>query len=256
MLLTERRDDVLHVTLNRPDSYNAVNPGLRDRLVEVFDGAEAAGVRAILLRGNGRGFCAGADLKASPTGQSGVDTMRTMRLSTQRLVKSFLDCPVPVVAAVHGVAAGIGLTLALAADICVAATDAKFTAAFAQRAIFPDGATVFLLPRLIGMARTKDFLMRGRSIEAGEALRIGMICETAPPQRLTAAAESAAAELAAMPTVTLSLTKQLLAQAFDLDLGGVLLAERAAQGLSATTEDAVEGRRSFAERRSARFAGR
>jgi 2-(1,2-epoxy-1,2-dihydrophenyl)acetyl-CoA isomerase len=256
VLLTERRGDVLHVTLNRPEAYNAINPKLRDRLVEVFDAVEADGVRAVLLSGSGRGFCSGADLKNSAPARPGVGTMQVMRLSTQRLVRSFLDCPVPVVSAVHGVTAGIGLTLALAADVCIAATDARFVPAFVQRAIVPDGAIAFLLPRMIGIPRTKDFLMRGRPLGAEKAVDIGLISEHVPAEALLETAGEAAQELAAMPTVTLGLAKQMLAQSFELDVAGTLYAERAAQGLSSSTEDAREGKQSFVEKRPARFQGR
>jgi 2-(1,2-epoxy-1,2-dihydrophenyl)acetyl-CoA isomerase len=256
VLLTERRGDVLHVTLNRPGAYNSINPELRDRLVEVFDAVEADGVRAVLLSGSGRGFCSGADLKNSAPARPGVETMQVMRLSTQRVIRSFLDCPVPVVSAVHGVAAGIGLTLALASDVCIAASDARFVPAFVQRAIVPDGAIAFLLPRIIGIARTKDFLMRGRPMDAERAVEIGLISEHVPAEGLMETATQVAEELAAMPTVTLGLTKQLLAQSFELDLAGTLYAERAAQGLSSSTDDAREGKQSFIEKRPATFQGR
>jgi 2-(1,2-epoxy-1,2-dihydrophenyl)acetyl-CoA isomerase len=256
VLVLDRQGDVLHVTLNRPGSYNAINPELRDRLVEVFDAAESDGVRAILLDGNGRGFCSGADLKESAASTPGADTTRVMRLSTQRLIRSFLDCPIPVVAAVHGVTAGIGLTLALASDVCVAAQDARFVPAFIQRAIVPDGAMAFLLPRMIGMARTKDFLIRGRELSAVRAEEIGLISEVVDTESLADHAAEIAAQLAALPTTTVSLTKQMLAQSFDQDLAATLFAERASQGLSSATDDAREGKASFIERRPPTFTGR
>jgi 2-(1,2-epoxy-1,2-dihydrophenyl)acetyl-CoA isomerase len=255
IVLVDRQADVLTVTLNRPGAYNAINPALRDQLSAIFDGAEADGVRAILLYGAGRGFCSGADLKNAAPAAPGLDTTRVMRLSTQKLIRSFLDCPVPIVSAVHGVAAGIGLVLAFGADVCVAASDASFMPAFVQRAIVPDGGIAFLLPRLIGMARTKDFLIRGRALTGDQAAAIGLISEAVAPGDLQMAAAAVAAELAAMPTATLGLLKQMLAQSFDLDLAATLFTERAAQGLSSATDDASEGRRAFAERRAARFTG-
>jgi 2-(1,2-epoxy-1,2-dihydrophenyl)acetyl-CoA isomerase len=255
-LLVDRRADVLHLTLNRPKAYNAINPSLRDRLVEVFDTAEGDGVRAILVAGAGRGFCAGADLKDSAVSGPGLDTTRVMRVSTQRLVRSFLECPVPVVAAVHGATAGIGLLLALGADVCVAASDATFIPAFVQRGIVPDGGITFWLPRIIGMARTKQFLMRGRPLGAAAAAAIGLIAEAVAPEELERTATEIAEELAALPTATLGLLKQLLAQSFDVDLTATLFAERAAQGLASTTDDAREGTKSFIERRPPQFTGR
>lgn len=256
LLITERREDVLHVILNRPERYNAINPALRDRLVEVFESAEDDGTRAVLLSGAGRGFCSGADLQDSAPLGPGLETAKVMRQSSQKLVRAFLDCPVPVVTAVHGVVAGIGLTLALGADVCLAASDARFVPAFVQRAIVPDGAIAFLLPRVIGTARAKDFLMRGRELGAEQAVAIGLISETYEPEELLASAAGVARDLASLPTATLALTKQMLAQTFDQDLSATLFAERVAQGLSSATEDAIEGKASFFERRPARFQGR
>ena len=255
IVLLDQQADVLRVTLNRPASYNAINPALRDRLAGIFDAAEGDGVRAILLSGAGRGFCSGADLKDSAPAAPGLETTRVMRLSTHKVIRSFLDCPVPIVSAVHGVAAGIGLVLALGADVCIAASDASFVPAFVQRAIVPDGGIAFLLPRLIGMARTKDFLMRGRALSGDRAASIGLISESVAPADLQQAAGTAASDLAAMPTGTLGLLKQMLAQSFDLDLSATLFTERAAQGLSSATEDAREGRSAFAERRAAHYTG-
>jgi 2-(1,2-epoxy-1,2-dihydrophenyl)acetyl-CoA isomerase len=256
LLLVEREDGIQRLTLNRPHAYNAINPALRDRLVAVFDAAESDGVRAIVLTGAGRGFCSGADLKDSAVNGPGLETTRAMRLSTQRLVKSFLDCPVPVVAAVHGVTAGIGLTLALGADICVAATDASFVPAFLQRAIVPDGGIAFLLPRIIGMARTRDLLMRGRPMSGERAAAIGLIAEAVPAADLEQTTSEIAAQLAAMPTGTIGLLKLMLGQSFEQDLAGTLFTERAAQGLSSSTDDAQEGKAAFLQKRAAHYTGR
>jgi len=256
MLQTERRGGVLDVVLDRPEAYNSINPELRDALVNVFDNAEEDNVRAIVLRGNGRGFCSGADLKAAGPSKPGVATMQRMRMNTQKLIRSFLDCPIPIVSAVHGVAAGIGLTLSLGADLCIASDDAKFTPAFVQRAIVPDGGIAFWMPRLIGMARTKEFLMKGESWPAAKAAELGLISQTVPADNLVETAQETAESLAQMPTVTLSLLKQMLAQSFDTDLVTSLHAERAAQGLSAITDDAAEGTKSFIEKRPAVFTGR
>lgn len=256
VILTRRDEDVLEVVLNRPDAYNAVDPALRNALVAVFDTAESERVRAILLRGNGRGFCSGADLRSAPRAAPGAPVAQRMRMSTQLLVRSFLDCPVPIVSAVHGTAAGIGLTLAWAADICIAADDAKFLPAFLQRAIVPDGAIAWWLPRMIGVARTRQFLLAGAPMTAERAQDLGLVAATHSAEGLVDAARAEAQRIATMPTVTVSLLKQLLAQSFDTDLATTLLAERAAQGLSSTTEDAAEGIRAFLEKRQPEYLGR
>jgi 2-(1,2-epoxy-1,2-dihydrophenyl)acetyl-CoA isomerase len=138
----------------------------------------------------------------------------------------------------------------------VAAQDARFVPAFIQRAIVPDGAMAFLLPRMIGMARTKDFLIRGRELSAVRAEEIGLISEVVDTESLADHAAEIAAQLAALPTTTVSLTKQMLAQSFDQDLAATLFAERASQGLSSATDDAREGKASFIERRPPTFTGR
>lgn len=256
VLLTTRRGDVLELILNRPSRYNAIDAVLRDRLVDELDSAEGKGIRAILLSGNGAGFCSGADLKSLVVSRTAHETAQTMRLSTHRLMRAFLECPIPTVAAVHGTTAGIGLTLALGADVCVASSDAVFLPIFVTRGIVPDGGIAYLLPRMIGMARSKDLLMRGRAMEADEAIACGLIAERVPAVDLETHARRIADEFACLPTVTLSLTKQLLAQSFDLGSHDFLAAERAAQGLAASSDDAKEGRQAFLERRPPRFIGR
>jgi len=255
VLQLERRDDVLEVVLDRPDSYNAIDPRLRDALAAVFDSAEEQGVRAILLRGNGRGFCSGADLRGARQAAPGIAVAQRMRMSTQLLVRSYLDCPVPVVAAVHGTTAGIGLTLAWGADVCIAARDARFMPAFLQRAIVPDGGIAWWLPRIIGLGRTKQFLLGGQAMGAEAAEELGLIAGTAEPEELLDVARAEAQRLAALPTVAVSLLKQMLAQSFDTDLATTLLAERNAQGLSSATDDAAEGIRSFLEKRDPTYLG-
>jgi 2-(1,2-epoxy-1,2-dihydrophenyl)acetyl-CoA isomerase len=245
-------DGVFRLTLDRPDAYNAIDPALRDDLMAAFDEADAKGARAILLTGAGRGFCAGMDLKAGG-GTQGVETMRVMRRSSARLAEAVISCPVPLVTAVHGVCAGFALTFALAADLCVAADDARFVAAFVHRALVPDGGAAYLLPRLVGLAQAKRILMLGETVPAPEALSLGMIAAVVPAADLTAAAEGYASRLAALPVETLAYTKGLLSRSFDLDLGSALYEERAGQGLVMTTPDYAEARDAFREKRQARF---
>lgn len=256
VILTQRDGDVLEVVLNRPDAYNAIDPALRNSLVAVFDTAETEGVRAILLRGSGRGFCSGADLRSAPRATPGAPVAQRMRMSTQLLVRSFLDCPVPIVSAVHGTTAGIGLTLAWASDLCVAASDAKFLPAFLQRAIVPDGAIAWWLPRMIGVSRSRQFLLAGEPMTAARAHDLGLVAATHRGDDLIDAARAQAQRLATLPTVAVSLLKQLLAQSFDTDLATTLLAERTAQGLSSATEDAAEGINAFLEKRQPDYRGR
>jgi 2-(1,2-epoxy-1,2-dihydrophenyl)acetyl-CoA isomerase len=249
-------DGVLHLVLNRPERYNAIDPELRDALVEAFDGAAEAGARAIVVRANGRGFCAGADLKADAAEYYGVEVEQHMSRSTYRLARSVILCRVPVVAAVHGACAGIGLTLALGADLCVAAESARFVGAFIQRSLVPDGATARLLPRIIGYSRAREFLLLGQTIEAAEALELRMVAEVVTDDDLVAAADARAQEFAAMPTIAVGYTKQLLNRSFELDLESFLFEERMIQGMLSTTADRAEGLAAFREQRAPRYEGR
>jgi 2-(1,2-epoxy-1,2-dihydrophenyl)acetyl-CoA isomerase len=254
--IDEGADGVVSVQLDRPDRYNAINPTMRDALITVFDTAEGQGVRAIVIHGAGRGFCSGVDLADSTTNARGADVLTLMQRSTQPLVRSILNCGAPVVAAVHGVCAGIGMTLALGADICVAAEDASFQAAFVRRGVVADGGICSILPRLVGIARAKEFLLLGGKVSGVEAASMGMIARTAPPERTLDDARAVAADLAAMPTRTVTLTKALLDRSGDLDLESFLLAERAAQAIASTTDDMAEGIAAFREKRQPTFNGR
>jgi 2-(1,2-epoxy-1,2-dihydrophenyl)acetyl-CoA isomerase len=233
-LHTSLNDGVLDLVLDRPERYNAIDSDLRDALIDAFDGAPDQGARAIVVRGAGKGFCAGADLKETGAGVAGVDLERRMAASSYRLARAVLLCRVPVVAAVHGACAGIGLTLALGADLCVAAADARFTAPFVTRGLVPDGALARLLPRIIGHARSREFLLLGRTIEASEALTLGMIARTVAASELVDSALATAREFASLPTDAITYTKHLLNRAFELDLESFLFEERAIQALLST----------------------
>jgi 2-(1,2-epoxy-1,2-dihydrophenyl)acetyl-CoA isomerase len=234
-------DGVLHATLDRPDRYNAIDAELRDALIEMFDSAEEREARAILVSGAGKGFCAGADLREGGARVAGIDLERRMTRSSYRLVRAVLHCRVPVVAAVHGACAGIGLTLALGADVCVATDDARFVAPFVPRGLVPDGAVARLLPRVIGYARAREFLLLGQTIAAPEAVELRTIARAVPPSELADAAGATARELASLPTAAIAYTKQLLNRSFELDLESFLFEERAIQALlSTSTGDATQ----------------
>jgi 2-(1,2-epoxy-1,2-dihydrophenyl)acetyl-CoA isomerase len=255
VLRTDLDEGVLELVLDRPDRYNAIDPDLREALIAAFETAHERGARAILLRGEGKGFCAGADLKADAATLVGTDVEQFMSRSTYRLARSLLHCRVPVVAAVHGAAAGIGLTLALGADVCVAADDARFVGSFVQRALVPDGAVARLLPRIIGYARAREFLLLGQTISAPEAAELKMVARTVPSVQLQESARATAREFAALPTATLAYTKQLLNRSFELDLESFLFEERAMQALVSSTHDKAEGVAAFREHRDPVYRG-
>jgi 2-(1,2-epoxy-1,2-dihydrophenyl)acetyl-CoA isomerase len=249
-------DGVLSLVLNRPDHYNAIDPELRDHLVDAFETAGDRGVRAIVVRGEGRGFCAGIDLNADAADYYGIEVEQHMTRSTYRFARAVINCRVPMVAAVHGACAGIGLTLALGADLCLAAEGSRFIGAFIQRSLVPDAAAARLLPRIIGYSRAREFLLLGQTIEADEAHALGMVSRVVPGDELVAAAEAAAREFTAMPTVAVGYTKQLLNRSFELDLESFMFEERMIQAMLSTTADKAEGIAAFREKRPPRYEGR
>jgi 2-(1,2-epoxy-1,2-dihydrophenyl)acetyl-CoA isomerase len=257
MSLRSARDgDVVELVLDRPEAYNAIDPPMRDALIAALQEAAQTRARVVVLRGEGRGFCSGVDLKGSNADLRGLDVLTLMQHSTQPLVRAVLDCPVPVVTQVHGACAGLGLLLAFGADFCIAAEDAKFVAAFVKRAVLPDGASMYLLPRVIGMARAKRFLMLGGTMGAREAAQLGLITEAVATEELEKATAQIVATLLALPTRTLSLAKSILNRSLDLALDSYLHEERSAQALVSTTADTQEGIAAFREKRTPEYQGR
>jgi 2-(1,2-epoxy-1,2-dihydrophenyl)acetyl-CoA isomerase len=248
---------VSYLTLNRPEVLNALTPGQRDLLVELLAQASAdPDVRAVVLTGTGRGFCAGADLRGAPGAVASGDVARTIRLGAQRLIAAVLDCEKPVIAAVNGTAAGLGAHLALACDLVLAAESARFIEVFVRRGLVPDGGGAYLLPRLIGPRRAKELMFFGDALNAREAERLGLVNRVLDDEELTRTAREWAERLATGPTRALALTKQLVNTSLDSDRATAFAAEAAAQEINMATADAQEGVASFVERRSPEYRGR
>ncbi|RRQ83714.1 enoyl-CoA hydratase [Streptomyces griseofuscus] len=256
----EVRDHVSYLTLNRPETLNALTPALRDRLVDLLAEASAdPSVRAVLLTGTGRGFCAGADLRSgadSPSPRIPGDVARTLRTGAQRLIAAVLDCEKPVIAAVNGTAAGLGAHLALACDLVLAAESARFIEVFVRRGLVPDAGGAYLLPRLTGLQRAKELMFFGDALSAPEAERLGLVNRVLAEGELTKTARDWATRLATGPTRALALTKHLLNSSLDSDRPAAFAAEAWTQEINLTTQDAGEGLRAFAERRGPEFLGR
>ncbi|WTN21671.1 enoyl-CoA hydratase-related protein [Streptomyces canus] len=250
---------VSYLTLDRPEVLNALTPGQRDLLIELLARASAdPDVRAVVLTGTGRGFCAGADLRGTSGAGERVagDVARTLRLGAQRLIAAVLDCEKPVIAAVNGTAAGLGAHLAFACDLVLAAESAKFIEVFVRRGLVPDGGGAYLLPRLIGPQRAKELMFFGEALTAREAERLGLVNRVVEDEELAKTAREWAGRLATGPTRALALTKQLVNASLDSDRATAFAAEAAAQEINMTTEDAQEGVASFVERRSPEYRGR
>ncbi|MFF4750556.1 enoyl-CoA hydratase/isomerase family protein [Streptomyces sp. NPDC002514] len=271
----EVRAGVSRITLDRPEALNALTPGLRDRVIELLADASAdPDIRAVVLTGTGRGFCAGADLRGGgaaggervagsraageqvPGERVAGDVARILRLGAQRLVAAVLDCEKPVLAAVNGTAAGLGAHLAFACDLVLAAESARFIEVFVRRGLVPDGGGAYLLPRLVGPQRAKELMFFGDALRAADAERLGLVNRVVPDEELAGTAEEWAARLAAGPTRALALAKQLVNASLDGDRTAAFAAEAAAQEINMTTADAREGVAAFVARRDAEFRGR
>jgi 2-(1,2-epoxy-1,2-dihydrophenyl)acetyl-CoA isomerase len=248
------------ITLNRPEAMNAITTDQRERLIHLLSEASAdPAVRAVVITATGRGFCAGADLRGASAAvgeRIPGDVARVIRLGAQRLIAAVLDCEKPVIAAVNGTAAGIGAHLAFACDLVLATEQARFIEVFVRRGLVPDGGGAYLLPRLIGPQRAKELMFFGDALTAPDAERLGLVNRVLPAEDLEKTARAWAERLAAGPTRTLALTKQLVNASLDTDRTTAFTAEAAAQEINMTTADAREGVASFAERRTPRFEGR
>lgn len=252
-------NQVCRITLNRPETLNALTPDQRELLIALLSDASAdPAVRAVVLTGTGRGFCAGADLRGTgaATGERiAGDVARTLRLGAQRLIAAVLDCEKPVIAAVNGTAAGLGAHLAFACDLVLAAESARFIEVFVRRGLVPDAGGAYLLPRLVGPQRAKELMFFGDALTSADAERLGLVNRVVPDGDLEKTARAWAERLAAGPTRALALTKQLVNASLDTDRATAFAAEAAAQEINMTTGDAQEGVRSFVERRSPVFRG-
>ncbi|MEU9190639.1 enoyl-CoA hydratase-related protein [Streptomyces sp. NPDC048484] len=247
------------ITLNRPEAMNALTPVQREEIIRLLEAASAdSDTRAVVLTATGRGFCAGADLRGGPPSEDRVpgDVARVIRNGAQRLITAVLDCEKPVIAAVNGTAAGLGAHLAYACDLVLAAESARFIEVFVRRGLVPDGGGAYLLPRLIGPQRAKELMFFGDALTAADAHRLGLVNRVVPDGELEKTARAWAERLAAGPTRSLALTKQLVNASLDSDRATTFTAEATAQEINMTTADATEGVTAFVERRGPEFKGR
>jgi len=254
MVLKERQDGVLVLTLNRPEKLNAITGELLDALYAALkEGEEDREVRARLLTGAGRAFSAGQDL--TEFGDRKPDYEAHLR-RYNRVVEALSGLEKPLVVAVNGVAAGAGMSLALWGDLRLAAVGASFTTAFVRIGLVPDSGLSFLLPRLVGLAKAQELLLLSPRLSAEEALALGLVHRVVPAEKLMEEALSLAKELAQGPTRAYALTKKLLLETYRLSLTEALALEAVLQGQAGQTQDHEEGVRAFREKRPPRFQGR
>jgi 2-(1,2-epoxy-1,2-dihydrophenyl)acetyl-CoA isomerase len=243
------------ITLNRPDLLNAFNrPMAREVQKALADAAADSAIRAVLLTGAGRAFCAGQDLGEAVSGK--VDIADIVKGSYTPIVRAIREMEKPVLAAVNGVAAGAGANLALTCDMVVASEDASFIQSFSKIGLVPDTGGSFYLPRLVGPARATALMFLGDKLSATKALEWGMIYDVVPPAALLDRTIALAKQLAMMPTRALGLIKRAINASFANDLNAQLDLEGELQGLAGRTEDYAEGVRAFLEKRKPNYAGR
>jgi 2-(1,2-epoxy-1,2-dihydrophenyl)acetyl-CoA isomerase len=254
-------EGVLRLTLARPDKRNAINDAMMAALIDAIDAAgRDESVRVIVLAGEGEHFCSGADIVArnAPDGRRPRAGSIQRRLPSQahRLIPLVATVQTPVVCVVRGWAAGIGLALALAADVTVAAETARFWAPFNERGFTPDSGMTWMLPRRVGEVRARQMLLLGRVLTGVEAADWQLIDHCVPDAGLSEAVAGVVERLAQSATVAVGLTKWLLASGRSLPLDEALRNEGFAMELSSRSEDFREGMAAFQEKRPARFTGR
>lgn len=252
---------ILTITLNRPHAANALRPDDRNELIRILN--EAGGdpeVRVVVLRANGKHFCAGADVvrlsdNRAKTVKRVTAAMHTIMTGAQRLVAAVLDCEKPVVAVVQGPAAGMGAHLAYASDLVVASEDAYFAASFVKRGLAVDAGGAYLLPRRIGMQRAKEMAFFGEKLSARDAYDIGLVNRVVPANEVDAAVDDFTSRLAVAPTSAIALTKRLFNDSPDSTRTQSFVAEAMAQEIQSFSQDSKEGVLAFVEKRTAEYVG-
>lgn len=254
-LLTGRDGAVSSITFNCPEVLNAFTPQMAIEIAEAMASEVAAGARALIVAGTGRGFCSGANLAAAGGGGK-ADVIGMMETMYKPLARAFADAPVPVVTAVNGIAAGAGASLAFAGDVILAARSASFVFTFANLGLAPDVGGTWLVARAAGRVRALEMALLAEKFSAEKAERCNLVTEVVDDEALMGRAMEVAQKLAAMPTRSLALIRQQVRAALESSFEASLEVEAQTQKLCAGTEDFREGLAAFAERRKPVFKGR
>lgn len=269
-LIFETEDNVATVTLNLPGKLNALSQAITAGLWRAIDDARSDdSIRALVITGVGRGFCSGADVEglAAATGGTAAaineappveakpEASPEMR-SLVDIPAALLQLPIPVLGAINGVAAGGGLSIALACDIRIASQDARFAAVWVKRALMPDLGISYTLPRAVGLSKACEMIFSGDIIDAAEAERIGLVSKVVPPEQLLSTTMELAKRIAKGPPMAIQYAKEVLYKAQDMDMEATVKLEAVNFAKCMRSEDAREGVRSFLEKREPDFKGR
>jgi 2-(1,2-epoxy-1,2-dihydrophenyl)acetyl-CoA isomerase len=256
-VLVEVRDNVVHLTLNRPQAGNALDLNMAKELMAAALRCEAdQSVRAVLLKGAGRSFCVGGDVKAFAAQEQLPQYVREITSYLHLAISRFARLDAPVIAAVHGSAAGGGFSLAISCDLVIAAESATFLMAYSKIGMAPDGGSTYFLPRLVGLKRAIELAVTNRVLSAREACEWGIVTEVVATENLVSRAEDLARSLAQGPTGAFGSAKRLLHEGWNQSLETQMELESRAIAEAGGTADGQEGIKAFLEKRKARFGGK
>ena len=251
-ILFSENDGVATLTLNRPQVMNALNSQMRAEIVTALTGL-SSDTRCLVMTGEGRAFCSGQDLTDAAAAQ---DLEGTLRREYEPMLRAVVDCPVPVIAAVNGVAAGAGANLALVADVVIATESAQFIQAFTRIGLIPDAGGTWAIPRAIGMARAAGMMLFADAVPARQAADWGLIWQALPDEDFAEGVSTRARHLAQGPTLAYRAIRRALRASSGNDLDAQLALEAELQGQAGRSADFTEGVTAFLEKRKPRFQGR